>query len=105
MALLNATTGANSSLEELEIAGERIFNAERLFINRAGVDRKQDALPPRMTAEPMPAGPWKDLPSGGDTGCLLPVQGMDTEWHSNRRKISRAGADTDRLMHLSSQGI
>jgi aldehyde:ferredoxin oxidoreductase len=59
MELLNAATGANYTLEELEMAGERIFNAERLFINRAGFDRKQDSLPPRMTAEPMPAGPSK----------------------------------------------
>ena len=60
MELLNAATGANYTLEELEIAGERIFNAERLFIiNRAGFDRKQNSLPPRMTAEPMPAGPSK----------------------------------------------
>ncbi len=59
MELLNAATGANYTLEGLEIAGERIFNAERLFINRAGFDRKQDSLPPRMTTEPMPAGPSK----------------------------------------------
>ena len=36
MELLNAATGANYTLEELEIAGERIFNAERLFILSTG---------------------------------------------------------------------
>ena len=101
MELLNAATGANYTLEELEIAGERIFNAERLFINRAGFDRKQDSLHPRMTDEPMPAG----LSSGRNAGCLLPVQGMDTEWCSDNRKISQAGTGTDRLTHLSGQGI
>ena len=57
--LLNAATGANYTLEELEKSGERIWNAERLFLTRAGFSRKDDSLPPRMTREPMPAGPAK----------------------------------------------
>ncbi len=57
--LVNAATGANYTLEELEKAGERIFNAERLFLNGAGFDRRQDTLPPRLTSEPIPAGPSK----------------------------------------------
>jgi aldehyde:ferredoxin oxidoreductase len=59
--LINAATGAEYTLEELEAAGERIFNAERLFLQRAGFDRKQDSLPPRMTSEPMPEGPIKGM--------------------------------------------
>jgi aldehyde:ferredoxin oxidoreductase len=59
MELLNAATGANYTLAELEKAGERIWNAERLFLTRAGFSRKDDSLPPRMTHEPMPAGPAK----------------------------------------------
>jgi aldehyde:ferredoxin oxidoreductase len=61
MELLNAATGANYSLEELEKAGERICNAERLFLVRAGFSRKDDTLPPRITEEPMPGGPAKGL--------------------------------------------
>ena len=48
-------------MEELETAGERIVNAERLFLVRAGFSRKDDTLPPRMTSEPMPDGPAKGL--------------------------------------------
>ena len=59
MELLNAATGANYTLEELEKAGERIWNADRLFLTRAGFSRKDDNLPPRMTHEPLPAGPAK----------------------------------------------
>ncbi|MGD9136414.1 MAG: aldehyde ferredoxin oxidoreductase family protein [Desulfobacterales bacterium] len=59
MELLNTATGANYALEELEMAGERICNAERLFLTRAGFSRKDDSLPSRMTHEPMPAGPAK----------------------------------------------
>ncbi len=59
--LLNAATGADFSLEELLAAGERIFNAERVFLNKAGLDRKDDTLPPRITQEPMPTGPAKGM--------------------------------------------
>lgn len=56
---LNAATGADYTLPELLRAGERIANAERLFLVRAGFSRKDDTLPPRLTQEPMPAGPAK----------------------------------------------
>lgn len=59
MELLNAATGAGYSLDELEKAGERIFNAERLFLVRAGFSRKDDSLPPRITSEPLTDGPAK----------------------------------------------
>jgi aldehyde:ferredoxin oxidoreductase len=59
MELLNAATGAGYDLEELVRAGERIFNAERLFMVRAGLSRKDDSLPPRMLREPIPDGPGR----------------------------------------------
>lgn len=59
--LINAATGAQYTLEELELAGERIFNAERLFLMRAGFDRAHDTLPPRIVKDPMPDGPAKGL--------------------------------------------
>ena len=59
--LLNGATGAGYTPEEVEKIGERIFNAERLFLLAAGFTRKDDSLPPRMTREPMPAGPAKGL--------------------------------------------
>jgi aldehyde:ferredoxin oxidoreductase len=45
---VNAVTGAGYTLEELTIAGERILNAERLFMARAGFDRGNDTLPIRL---------------------------------------------------------
>ncbi len=59
--LLNAATGAGYTPEEVELIGERIFNAERLFLVGAGFGRAQDTLPPRMTREPMPSGPAKGM--------------------------------------------
>ena len=58
---LNAATGADYSLETLSQAGERIINAERLFLNKAGFSRKDDSLPKRLTQNPMPEGPAEGM--------------------------------------------
>ncbi len=58
---LNMATGVNYTLEELQKAGERIITAERLFLNKAGFDRKDDSLPTRLTEKPMPEGPSKGM--------------------------------------------
>jgi aldehyde:ferredoxin oxidoreductase len=59
--LLNGATGAGYTPEEVERIGERIFNAERLFLVAAGFTRKDDSLPPRITKEPMPGGPARGM--------------------------------------------
>ena len=59
LAYLNAATGADYTLEELMAAGERIINAERQFLVKAGFARKDDPLPSRLTKEPTPTGPAK----------------------------------------------
>jgi aldehyde:ferredoxin oxidoreductase len=58
---LNAATGADYTLEELMRAGERIITAERQFLARAGFSRRDDALPQRLTDEPLPDGPAKGM--------------------------------------------
>ncbi len=58
---LNAATGADYTLDELMQAGERIINAERLFLTRAGFTRKDDRIPDRLTQTPAPTGPAKGL--------------------------------------------
>lgn len=60
MEFLNAATGADYELNELALAGERIFNAERLFLVKAGFSRKDDSLPARLIKEPLPDGPARD---------------------------------------------
>ncbi len=60
-ALLNAATGLDYSTQELCTAGERIFNAERLFLTKAGFSRRNDSLPPRIVSEPMPEGPARGM--------------------------------------------
>jgi aldehyde:ferredoxin oxidoreductase len=57
--LLNAATGVGYGMDELIRTGERIINAERLFLVGAGLSRKDDSLPPRIVGEPLPDGPAK----------------------------------------------
>ncbi len=58
--LLNAAFGFNLSTEEWLKIGERIWNAERLFNLKAGLNPlRDDTLPKRLTDEPMPEGPNK----------------------------------------------
>lgn len=65
--LFKLATGLNYSKEELLLAGERIFNLERLFNVREGFSRKDDTLPRRFLEEALPEGPSQgqtiDLPS------------------------------------------
>jgi aldehyde:ferredoxin oxidoreductase len=90
---LNAATGANYSLEELTTAGERIFQAERLFLNRAGFYRDSDTLPPRMLGEPLPDGP------GRGNVCRLdqmleefyPLRGWTDDGRPSRATLNRLG--------------
>ncbi len=55
--LINAATGAGYTVAELSLAGERIFNAERLFLVRVGFSRRDDTLPERILKTPLPDGP------------------------------------------------
>ena len=54
--MINAVTGWDLSLQDVERIGERIWNLERAFNVREGVGRGQDVLPHRVMHEPVPEG-------------------------------------------------
>ncbi len=54
--MLRAVTGLDFSDEELLSVGRRIYTMERLFNNRAGFTRADDALPPRFFQEELRTG-------------------------------------------------
>lgn len=56
-----AACGDEFTLENLNTIGERIWNMERDFNNRAGFTSKDDTLPPRLLNEPAKTGPAKGL--------------------------------------------
>ena len=57
--MINAATGWDLDLPELERIGERICTLERAFNVREGISRKDDTLPWRVQHEPIPDGPSK----------------------------------------------
>jgi len=91
--LLNGATGAGYTPEEVEKAGERIFNAERLYLLAAGFTRQDDALPPRITKEPMPAGPAQGMVCRLEEmlGPYYRLRGWSREGVPNEAKLNELG--------------
>jgi aldehyde:ferredoxin oxidoreductase len=56
-----AACGDEFTLENMAKIGERIWNMERDFNNRAGFTAKDDTLPKRLLTEPAKTGPAKGL--------------------------------------------
>lgn len=81
------------TLEELGKIGERVWNLERDFNNRAGFTNKDDTLPKRLLTEPAKTGPAKGLVNGLDK--MLPeyyqVRGWDTEGRLTKETRTRLG--------------
>ena len=54
--MLEAATGIGYTAKSMALAGERIWNVERLFNLAAGLTAKDDTLPKRLLEQPMPTG-------------------------------------------------
>jgi aldehyde:ferredoxin oxidoreductase len=74
--LLSAVTGWDVSEGEILEIGERIYNLERVIINKLGFDGKDDTLPSRLLKEPMPEGPGK--------GHVVELEKMKEEYYKLR---------------------
>jgi aldehyde:ferredoxin oxidoreductase len=74
--IMNHATGAGYDEESLLLAGERIFNLEKLFLLKAGFSKDDDTLPPRMLNEPMNEGPAE--------GQVVELEEMLTEFYALR---------------------
>jgi aldehyde:ferredoxin oxidoreductase len=55
--LLSAATGIDYTISSLQTIGERIWNLERLYNLREGIDGTHDTLPARFLKEPLEKGP------------------------------------------------
>ena len=76
-----AACGAEFTLENLSTIGERIWNLERDFNNRAGFSAKDDTLPKRLLTEGARTGPAKGLTS--KLGEMLPHYYEIRGWDAN----------------------
>jgi aldehyde:ferredoxin oxidoreductase len=63
---LHAACDESYTMESLAVIGERIWNMERDFNNRAGFTHLDDTLPKRLLTEPAQTGPAKGLVNGLD---------------------------------------
>jgi aldehyde:ferredoxin oxidoreductase len=80
--LYNSVTGGDYSVETLLEAGDRIYNIERVFNVKAGVDGSQDTLPKRLLEDPIPEGPSK--------GTLSKLSELLPEYYSLRGWVDGA---------------
>ncbi|MCX7814098.1 MAG: aldehyde ferredoxin oxidoreductase family protein [Tepidimonas ignava] len=88
-----AACGEEFTVQELERIGERIWNMEREFNNRAGFTAADDALPPRLLNEPAKTGPAKGLTN--KLPEMLPkyyeVRGWDAQGRPTAETKARLG--------------
>ncbi len=93
LTMLRTGTGFDYDMDELMQAGDRIWNLERLFNQRAGFTSKDDTLPKRMLREPMPAGPAKGKTVPLDK--MLPeyyrLRGWDPQGRPTKKKLAALG--------------
>ena len=74
--LMTAITGVEYEVQDLQLAGERIWNLERLYNLKAGFTREDDTLPPRFLDEP--------LQEGGSAGHVVHLEEMLAEYYRFR---------------------
>ncbi len=57
--MVKAVTGMELSVADLFMIGERVYNVQRAFNTREGLDRRSDSLPARVFEDPIPRGASK----------------------------------------------
>lgn len=90
--LLTAVSGEEFSADDLMLAGERIWNLERLYNIREGFSRADDTLPPRLLNEPVPDGPSK--------GYVSNLEPMLEEYYAFRGWDSSGNPSLSKLEEL-----
>ena len=89
---MQGACGEQYTVEELAKIGERIWNMEREFNNRAGFTRADDSLPPRLTSV---EGACKTGPAKGkfnELATMLPLYYEARGWDSEGRPTAETKA-------------
>lgn len=91
--LMNAICGTNFTGDDIFTAGERIWNLERTYNLKAGIDPSQDTLPKRLLSEGIPEGPSEGWVS--KLSEMLPeyyaVRGWDVSGIPTSEKLEALG--------------
>jgi len=77
--MVKAATGLGLTGAELLAVGERLINLARVFNVREGLTRADDHIPPRVSRDPIPAGP-----SVGDRVSEEELQAMLDDYYAAR---------------------
>jgi aldehyde:ferredoxin oxidoreductase len=85
-AMINAILGTDWTGKDILEAGERVWNIERLYNLKAGIDPSQDTLPKRLLEDPIPEGPSK--------GNVARLSEMLPEYYE-KRGWDKAGIPTE----------
>lgn len=91
--MLNAALGTSWTADDILAAGDRIWNLERTFNLKAGIDPSQDTLPKRLLNDAIPEGPSKG--SVARLSELLPeyysLRGWGADGVPTRDKLTALG--------------
>lgn len=91
-AMMNLSTGAGYTPEEVLKAADRVYTLERMFLIKAGSGPEWDTLPPRMLHEPLPDGPAQ--------GRVVELDKMLPEFYEKRGWDERGYPTKEKLMEL-----
>ncbi len=94
--MVNSCLGTDFRADDLLRIGERIWNQERLFNNRAGFDHTHDSLPERFLKEPLPDGPAQ--------GEISKVEEMLPNYYQLRGWSKKGEPTPDTLKALELEG-
>lgn len=93
VSMVNAAMGSEFDVSTMMKVGERVWNLERLFNNRAGLTKGDDSLPPRMLEEPLPEGPSR--------GHVVPLTEMLDDYYEQRGWDPEGRPKAGKLRELS----
>lgn len=89
--LFNAITGWDYSIDDLILAGERIFTLQRLINLRNGYDARTDVMPEKM---------FKSAKDGFRAGQIIPFEGLMEDYYNFRGWDFMGYPKTDTLKRL-----
>ena len=86
-----AVTGYPFDAEKLLEIGERIYNTEKAFNMKMGMNRSHDTLPHRFLYEPLPVGPMK--------GNVVLLEPMLDDYYRARKWDAKTGLPSQEFLH------
>jgi aldehyde:ferredoxin oxidoreductase len=96
--LCEATDGGSWPADQVDLAGERIFNLQRMFNVMAGFTGADDRLPPRFHRETLQDGPPRGIEMSGQAfnaalKQYYKLRGWDAQGRPTVQTLTRLGIE------------